>query len=475
MAAVCMTVALLLLSSGCASEPMGVGRQPAKADPIKTQVEQRIAGFLGMSSTVVPQRQVRAVMLPCWKAGEENQGPSWGTMLNTLPTDCSVVYVLLPDENASRGDNLVPPPETAYRTTLGTVRVNDAGIRQMVQDGVAKVSSALAEANAGIRELLLFLQVRLRYVSVIPVRVGGPAAMEKLTRHLAVAMDYRQNACVAMIARSFVEQHPSWHQQLGEGTAVEGLPSGGTVVMELARHCGYECLNLVPLKGRRHNESAPSPVTDAGGIVYQETDVRRPQIAGVDADQRDLLLKTLNRTEQNLLLDLARRVMYSKIEGSEPPAFPSYSPKLMEKFGCILKFTVGERIYGPLTTMPDQQPLAVSVVVDAAKLAAGKDGHSMTAEELAAGKLEISLLTIPNPLVYNDLQDLYKKLRPGRDGVIVRVGEKQAGFIPVVWTQVKTPQNFIQALMNRLKEKPEALLQEDAELKVFEVLSFADK
>ena len=245
--------------------------------------------------------------------------------------------------------------------------------------------------------------------------------------------------------------------------------------MELARHCGYECLNLVPLKGRRHNETAPSPVTDAGGIVFQEPDVRRPQIAGVDADQRELLLKTLNRTEQNLLLDLARRVMFSKIEGTEPPAFPSYSPKLMEKFGCILKFTAGERVYGPLTTMPDQQPLAVSVVVDAAKLAAGKDGHAMTAEELAAGKLEISLLTIPNPLIFNDLQDLYKKLRPGRDGVIVRVGEKQAGFIPVVWTQVKTPQNFIQALTHRLKETPEALLREDAELKVFEVLSFGDK
>ena len=65
-------------------------------------------------------------------------------------------------------------------------------------------------------------------------------------------------------------------------------------------------------------------------------------------------------------------------------------------------------------------------------------------------------------------------MKPGVHGVILRAGGKSAGFVPIVWKTVKTPQAFMAALCKRCGQTEAALTAEGTEVSVFEVHMFMD-
>jgi len=68
---------------------------------------------------------------------------------------------------------------------------------------------------------------------------------------------------------------------------------------------------------------------------------------------------------------------------------------------------------------------------------------ALTKEELEKVKIEISILSEPKPVEYKDGADLIKKIRPTVDGVIIRKGMASATFLPQVWDQLPTPEEFL--------------------------------
>ena len=64
-------------------------------------------------------------------------------------------------------------------------------------------------------------------------------------------------------------------------------------------------------------------------------------------------------------------------------------------------------------------------------------------EEFARVRIDISVLTEATPLNYRDGNDLAAKIRPGVDGVILRMGSSQATFLPQVWEQLPDPGSFL--------------------------------
>lgn len=60
--------------------------------------------------------------------------------------------------------------------------------------------------------------------------------------------------------------------------------------------------------------------------------------------------------------------------------------------------------------------------------------------------LEVSVLTQPKKLVYQDFNDLEKKIRPKVDGLILQYGSHRGTFLPQVWQQLPTPKLFLEHL-----------------------------
>jgi len=82
--------------------------------------------------------------------------------------------------------------------------------------------------------------------------------------------------------------------------------------------------------------------------------------------------------------------------------------------------------------------MLIDDIIYNAKAAAFEDPRfpPLTPEEFDKIKIEISLLTVPQKLEYEDKEDLRKKIRVGVDGVILQLANYQATFLPSVWEEL---------------------------------------
>ena len=92
-------------------------------------------------------------------------------------------------------------------------------------------------------------------------------------------------------------------------------------------------------------------------------------------------------------------------------------------------------------------------LVNNAKAAAFNDPRfpPLTKEEFEneALSIEISLLSEPKRLNYDDIDDLKQKIRPGIDGVILKYGTYQATYLPQVWEQLSDFDQFFSTLCQK--------------------------
>ena len=75
--------------------------------------------------------------------------------------------------------------------------------------------------------------------------------------------------------------------------------------------------------------------------------------------------------------------------------------------------------------------------------------HALSTEEFKTVEIEISILTIPVELIYEDTKDLKSKIRIGEDGVILKSGMHQATFLPQVWEQLPNFEEFFSHLCQK--------------------------
>ncbi len=69
--------------------------------------------------------------------------------------------------------------------------------------------------------------------------------------------------------------------------------------------------------------------------------------------------------------------------------------------------------------------------------------------DLDAVTVEVSWLTEPEPMTFDDEDDALAQLRPGVDGVVLRRGAQRATFLPQVWESLREPATFLAQLKRK--------------------------
>lgn len=90
----------------------------------------------------------------------------------------------------------------------------------------------------------------------------------------------------------------------------------------------------------------------------------------------------------------------------------------------------------------------VDAVVENAYRAAFQDSRftPVSAAELSAITLELSVLSPLQPLAVTSNAALVESLQPNVDGLLLRAGDHQATFLPAVWQQVSCAEQFVAQL-----------------------------
>jgi uncharacterized protein len=149
---------------------------------------------------------------------------------------------------------------------------------------------------------------------------------------------------------------------------------------------------------------------------------------------------------ESVLLKLARESIEEVLEAEttiDRDALLEQYPALEQPVATFVTLTIGGELRGCIGSLTAHRPL-IDDIIHNAKAAAFQDPRfsPLTTSEYLRTTVEVSLLTPPEAVEYADAAALRQKIRPGIDGVILSLEGQQATFLPQVWEQLPTFDDF---------------------------------
>jgi len=159
-----------------------------------------------------------------------------------------------------------------------------------------------------------------------------------------------------------------------------------------------------------------------------------------------------------VLLQIAKSSILSQFDSS----YKINKGKLLEKFPYLAKngaafvtLHYNGNLRGCIGSIVAHRSLLDDVIANAFSAAFSDPRFEPLAlKECLHVRLEVSVLSEPKVLEYDDYPDLLTKLRPKIDGLIIKHGSYQGTFLPQVWDELPTPHEFLQHLSRKAGANP---------------------
>jgi AmmeMemoRadiSam system protein A len=181
--------------------------------------------------------------------------------------------------------------------------------------------------------------------------------------------------------------------------------------------------------------------------------------------------------ERHFLLDVAKKSLRETVTGGYVSDLPTngVSARLLEPKGCFVTLTERGQLRGCIGNILPVQPLCRAVASNA-ESAASHDPRfqPVRREELEDIHIEISILTEPQPLHFISTTDLLNQLQPKRDGVVLRVGNRSATYLPQVWDQLPDKVEFMNSLAEKAGCTPGAWRNPSVTVSTYQVEAFGE-
>jgi MEMO1 family protein len=338
---------------------------------------------------------------------------------------------------------LALPSARAFATPLGRVPL-DAAATEAISALPQVVCSDAAHAREHALEVQLpFLQRLLGSFSIVPLAVGdatadevaevlerlwgGPETLVVISSDLSHYHGYdearrRDQATVGAILRL----DPAIdHEQACGATPIAGL-------LSVAKRRGL-VPKLVGLCNSGDTAGDKQRVVGYAAFAFHAAD---EEDTASDEDQGRTLLK------------LARGSIHEALGG---PALPPIAARWLDTPGaCFVTLRQDDRLRGCVGSLKARRPLRDDVVTNA-RAAALSDPRfrPLSEDELAATRVEVSVLAPPVRLSFTDRNALLAQLSPGVDGLIITSGRTRATFLPQVWDVLPEAGAFVDELMRK--------------------------
>jgi AmmeMemoRadiSam system protein A len=184
-------------------------------------------------------------------------------------------------------------------------------------------------------------------------------------------------------------------------------------------------------------------------------------------------IRELSREQGKKLVVLAGTVIGFYLDGREKRPARPVDPVFSEKMATFVTLKLSGKLRGCIGRLEPVTTLWEDVSENAINAAFHDFRFSpLNREEFKKIMVEVSVLSSPVLVDYGDPMDLVKKLRPGIDGVILTDGGKRATFLPQVWEQLSSPEQFLEQLCRKAGTDPLAFQKKVLEIKTYSVQSF---
>ncbi len=183
--------------------------------------------------------------------------------------------------------------------------------------------------------------------------------------------------------------------------------------------------------------------------------------------------------KKELLLEIARKaieVEFNNCHIDREYLLKKY-PKLKEKGAVFV--TLNKRdgnLRGCIGSLIAHRSLLDDIISNA-KASAFSDPRfpPLKKEELKDITIELSILSPYKRVEYKNIDDLKRKIRPRIDGVILKLGNHQATFLPQVWEDIPDFNLFFAQLCHKAGVNPYGCLEKHPDIFIYQIEKIEEK
>jgi AmmeMemoRadiSam system protein A len=145
-------------------------------------------------------------------------------------------------------------------------------------------------------------------------------------------------------------------------------------------------------------------------------------------------------------------------------------PELLKRGAVFVTIKERGELRGCIGSLVAHRPL-IDDLIENAKSAAFRDPRflPLKRDEIDDINLEISILSPYKEIEYRDINDLKKKIRPNIDGVVLKLNGYQATFLPQVWEELPTFEEFFAHLCLKAGINPKGCLEAHPQIYTYQV------
>lgn len=168
------------------------------------------------------------------------------------------------------------------------------------------------------------------------------------------------------------------------------------------------------------------------------------------------------------LLKLARETIKAKLDNKELKISESIKKKFSKKEACFITLTINGELRGCIGSLEARQELWKDVLENSLNAAFNDSRfNSLEEAELDKIKIEISVLSKPKKINYTTEKELEKKIKD--KGVVLKKGWNSATYLPQVWEDLPSFQEFIGTLCVKAGLNQNAWKKMDLEIWIYDV------
>jgi hypothetical protein len=155
--------------------------------------------------------------------------------------------------------------------------------------------------------------------------------------------------------------------------------------------------------------------------------------------------------EKEVIISLASDSIKTKFSGEDLKIDESKLPAILkEKRACFVTLTLDGELRGCIGHLLPTQELYLDIIENARAAAFDDPRFSpLTLAEFKKTMIEVSILDIPRNLPYKTVAELVSYLAANKPGVIIKQGGFTATFLPQVWEDLETPEEFLTQLCTK--------------------------
>ena len=160
----------------------------------------------------------------------------------------------------------------------------------------------------------------------------------------------------------------------------------------------------------------------------------------------------LTEEDKNVLKAIARDAVIHSINYSKelPVSLSEFPATLHDYQNTFVTLKYNGKVIGCMGSLAADQPLINDVAHNAFSASyydpRFPDPKTIDPEEI---EIHISLLSPAEEIKFSSEQELLTKIRPGKDGLLIREGRRQGTFLPAVWDSIPDPKSFLKELKHK--------------------------